>query len=207
MKNNINFEKSNLYKMNPIFSLEKTFQKINFSLHPIPKGEYELCSFINCDFSNTDLSSMVFVSCEFVACNLSLVPINDTSFREVNFKDCKMLGLRFDTCHTFGLAMNFINCNLNHSSFYKIKLKKSTLKDCQLQETDFTECDLTASKIENCNFLNASFDRTILEKADLRTSYNYLINPEQNHIKRAKFSLSGVSGLLVKYDIEIDSNQ
>jgi len=193
--------------MNSIFSLEKTFQKINFSLNPLPKGEYELCTFINCDFSNTDLSNMVFVSCEFVACNLSLVSINDTSFREVNFKDCKMLGLRFDTCHKFGLELNFNSCNLNHSSFYKVKLKKTSIKDCQLQETDFTECDLTASKIENCNFLNASFDHTVLEKADLRTSYNYLINPEQNNIKKAKFSLSGVGGLLTKYDIEIDSTQ
>jgi fluoroquinolone resistance protein len=43
-----------------------------------------------------------------------------------------------------------------------------------------------------------------LEKADLRTAYNYSIDPSINKIKKAKFSLPGVVGLLSKYDIEIE---
>jgi hypothetical protein len=38
----------------------------------------------------------------------------------------------------------------------------------------------------------------------LRTSYNYSINPEVNRIKKAKFSTTGIAGLLHKYDIEIE---
>jgi hypothetical protein len=51
---------------------------------------------------------------------------------------------------------------------------------------------------------NATFENTILEKADLRTSYNYLIDPEINRIKKAKFSKEGIVGLLHRYDIEIE---
>ena len=68
---------------------------------------------------------------------------------------------------------------------------------------DFTECDLAASVFDNCDLKLAAFENTILEKADLRSSYNYSINPELNKIKKAKFSLPAVVGLLDKYDIEI----
>jgi fluoroquinolone resistance protein len=44
----------------------------------------------------------------------------------------------------------------------------------------------------------------MLEKADFRTSNGYSIDPEMNRIKKAKFSLEGVAGLLDKYDIEVE---
>ena len=57
---------------------------------------------------------------------------------------------------------------------------------------------------DECDFLHAHFEKTILEKADLRTSLHYSIHPALNRIKKAKFSLSAISGLLDQYDIEID---
>jgi hypothetical protein len=51
----------------------------------------------------------------------------------------------------------------------------------------------------------ATFDRSLLEKADFRTAYQYTINPEHNRIKKAKFSATGLAGLLAHYDIEIDT--
>ena len=115
-----------------------------------------------------------------------------------------MLGLYFDSCNKFGLSFSFENCILNHSTFYRTKIKKTTFKNTQLRETDFTECDLTESLFDNCDLTSATFDHTIIEKADFRTSYNYTIDPEINRIKKAKFSISGISGLLEKYDIIID---
>ncbi|HET6539095.1 MAG TPA: pentapeptide repeat-containing protein, partial [Chryseolinea sp.] len=89
------------------------------------------------------------------------------------------------------------------SSFYKTKIKRTFFKNSQLREADFTECDLTSCLFENCDLTRATFDNTIIEKADFLTSYNYSIDPEKNRLKKAKFSLHGVSGLLDKYDIEI----
>ena len=90
------------------------------------------------------------------------------------------------------------------SSFYKLILKKSHFKNCTLHEVDFTETDLTSSHFENCDFMMAIFQNSILEKADFRSSNNYVIDPEMNRIKKAKFSISGIAGLLTKYNIEID---
>lgn len=48
------------------------------------------------------------------------------------------------------------------------------------------------------------FDRTKLEKVDLRTSYNYVIDPESNKIKKAKFSILNIHVLLTRYNIIIE---
>ena len=52
--------------------------------------------------------------------------------------------------------------------------------------------------------LPASFDRTNLEKADLRTANNYTIDPAINRVKKARFAYPGVLGLLRNYDLRID---
>jgi len=115
-----------------------------------------------------------------------------------------MLGLRFDSCNEFALAFSFDGCQLNHSSFYKTKIRNINFRNSQLQEIDFAEADLTSALFDNCNLAQALFEHTILEKADFRTSYNYSIDPEMNRIKRAKFSISGLPGILNKYDIDIE---
>lgn len=189
-----------------IFIEDKTFEKCQFQERPLDKGEYENCSFKQCDFSNTDLSGIRFQECQFVDCNLSLAKIAKTSFQDCIFSHCKMLGLRWDQCDEFGLTFRFENCQLNHSSFYKTKIKKTYFGNCQLQEVDFTECDLSGSEFVHCDLLKALFDRTILEKVDLRMAAHFSIDPENNRIKKAKFSIYGLPGLLHQYDIEVDSS-
>ena len=85
-----------------------------------------------------------------------------------------------------------------------MKLKKTRFKNSNISEFDFTEADLTNALFDNCDLEGAKFERTILEKADLSTSRNYSIDPEINKIKKAKFSIHGIAGLLNKYDIEIE---
>jgi uncharacterized protein YjbI with pentapeptide repeats len=135
---------------------------------------------------------------------MSMANLNQTAFSNVAFKDCKMLGLRFDYCSKFGLSFSFENCTLNHSSFYQVKIKKTLFKNTSLQEVDFTESDMTEAILDSCDLDRSTFYATVLEKADLRTSFNYLIDPEINRIRRAKFSLQGAITLLHKYNIEID---
>jgi hypothetical protein len=48
------------------------------------------------------------------------------------------------------------------------------------------------------------FNNTIIEQADFRTANNYSIDPENNRIKKARFSTQGISGLLDKYQIIIE---
>jgi len=190
--------------MERIYIEEKKFEKIDFTVNVLAEADYENCSFTNCNFSNTDLSKMNFSECGFVDCNISLAKLTKTAFRDVGFKGCKLLGLHFDDCNEFLFEVDFDHCLLNLSSFYKRKLKKTNFKNSSLQEVDFTEADLTGALFDNCDLAKATFDDTLLEKVDLRTSYNYSIDPERNRVKKAKFSMAGIAGLLDKYDIDID---
>ena len=101
------------------------------------------------------------------------------------------------------LSFSFDYCELRLSSFYKLKIPRTIFKNCGLQEVDFVEADLSNSAFESCDLTGAIFESTNLEKADLRSSVHYSINPEINKIKKAKFSLPAVIGLLDKYQIEI----
>ena len=118
---------------------------------------------------------------------------------------CKLLGLRFDECNPLLLSFSFQGCILNFSSFYKLKIKGTAFKDCKLEEVDFVESDLTNVRFENCDLTMASFENTTLSGADLRSARNFFIDPEKNKVKKAKFSLSGLEGLLDKYDIVVEN--
>lgn len=182
----------------------KTFSRTNFTLDPLAKGEYENCIFRDCDFSSSDLTGIFFTECNFEGCNLSLAKISNSAFREVKFKTCKMLGLHFENCNTFLFSIDFDHCVLNLSSFYKLSLKRTTFRECSIQEVDFSETDLSGSSFDGCDLAGALFDNTNLEKTDFRTAVQYTIDPEKNRMKKARFSLAGVEGLLAKYSIQIE---
>lgn len=183
---------------------EQIFKNVNYAEKHLEIAEYEYCTFTNCNFSNVVLSEVKFSECEFLDCNFSNANLTNLSLQDVKFKNCKMLGLQFDGCNQFGFSANFDTCQLDHSIFYKMKLNRSSFINSQLNAVDFSEADLKKSKLVGCNLMEATFQNTILEMADLRNATNYSINPEENRIKGAKFSLPEVVGLLDKYDIKID---
>lgn len=183
---------------------DKTFEKEDFSHFVLPYTEYDNCTFTGCNFERADLSAIKFIDCLFNECNVSLSKATGTAFRNVRFISCKMLGLRLDECNDFGLELSFDACQLKHSSFYGLKLKKTVFKNTQLEEVDFSECDLTEAVFNQCDLKGAVFHRTVLIKTDFRTSDHYSFDPELNKIKKAKFSVPGVLGLLSKYDILIE---
>ena len=183
---------------------EKGFEKIDFMQTGFARGDYEYCTFTDCNLAHTDLSHISFAECTFNRCNLSKATLNQASFKTVWFNDCALTGLRFEHCNPFLLEVHFDSCTLHQSSFFKLKLKKAKFLNSSLQGVDFAEADLSQSTFENCDLTRAVFVYTILEKADFRTSYNYTIDPELNRLKKAKFSRTGISGLLEKYEIEIE---
>ncbi|MDB5274371.1 MAG: putative low-complexity protein, partial [Chitinophagaceae bacterium] len=63
---------------------------------------------------------------------------------------------------------------------------------------------LSQALFDHADLLDAVFNGTQLEKADFVTAVNYTIDPELNNIKKAKFSLHGLPGLLAKYGISVE---
>ena len=183
---------------------EKVFEHQDFSEVDLTSQEYFKCVFDNCNFSRCNLKNSDFIDCTFTSCNFSLALLPGTGLKNVSFSNCKLMGINFSACNNFLFSVTFTDCNLDYSSFFQKKMKKTIFKGCSLKEADFEETDLTHAVFNICDLLHATFNRTILEKTDFRTATNYSFDPELNRIKKAKFSYLGIPGLLAKYDIDIE---
>tara|TARA_Y100001954_G_C15554096_1_gene475303 strand:- start:355 stop:612 length:258 start_codon:yes stop_codon:yes gene_type:complete len=84
--------------------------------------------------------------------------------------------------------------NLTNCSFIESRLKN----------VDFSEANLSKIKIRNCDLDQAKFEFTKLLNTDLRASYNFNIDPENNQLKGSRFSSQELAGLLLKYGLRID---
>lgn len=76
--------------------------------------------------------------------------------------------------------------------------------NCTLREVDFTNTDLTEAVFLDCDLMKAHFENTILDKADFTTAFNFSLNPDNNRLKKTKFSRETVTGLLHHLDILIE---
>ncbi len=180
-----------------------TIEKMVFTEKPLAKGFYEGCTFSGCDFANADISDTNFTDCAFKDCNLSLAKIVKTTFNHVHFTGCKMLGLHFDECSKMIFSVQFTSCVLNLSSFFRLNMKKTTFSSCSLHEVDFTETDLAGASFDDCDLAGAIFDGTNIEKADFRKAINYTLDPDKNKVKKARFAVAGLAGLLGKHNLDI----
>nr|WP_315165837.1 pentapeptide repeat-containing protein [uncultured Flavobacterium sp.] len=190
--------------MESLLHVQKTFEKVNYIDKKISNREFEDCVFKNCDFSNSNFSNNTFMDCEFIDCNLSMTELSSTSLKTVHFRNCKLLGIQFNTCADFMFAVSFQECVLDYSSFANKKMPKTKFNSCSLKEVSFIGTNLMNSVFENCNLDNAIFNETQLAGVNFVTAYNYKIDPEFNPMKKAKFSTQGIAGLLDKYDIKIE---
>jgi uncharacterized protein YjbI with pentapeptide repeats len=186
------------------FTERRCYEKILFGKENPLQGIYEECRFSRCLMNGTDLSAVTFSNCLFDGCDLSLARVRDTSFREVRFSDCKLLGVQFSECRAFLLELAFERCVLKLSMFNRLQLKNTVFTHCDLREADFSEADLTGAVFSKCDLSGTIFEHTNLEKTDFRSAFNFSINPESNRLRKARFTLPGVSGLLDRYGIEIE---
>lgn len=187
-----------LFVIMPFFT-QQTFT----ALDAIKPGEYEDCRFEDGAFSGADLSNLEFTDCTFVDCDLSMAKLHRTAFHRVMFANCKLMGLHFESCNTFSLEMEFEGCNLDFSSFFRLKLPGTKFKNCKMESVDFSESDFSKAIFDECTLSKAQFDQTRLERADFRTARDFSIDPAQNKVFKAQFSTHNVAGLLQKYGVVI----
>jgi fluoroquinolone resistance protein len=189
--------------MQPTDIEDKTFENIDYTTKSLTNTIYTNCVFSYCNFTKTDLSYTSFEDCTFNICIFSEAIVNLTRFKNVIFNETKMMGFDFTNCKEFLFELTFKNCPLDYASFFDKKMRNTVFDNCILKEVDFTKADLTMATFTNCDLQDATFDDTILEKADFSSAINFNIDPQQNKIRKAKFSHLGLEGLLTKYGIEV----
>lgn len=182
---------------------EEIFEGFTYRLNTKFYENYEYCTFKNCDFTEANLTGIKFLECEFHTCNLSNAKLLNVAFRDVRFVDSKILGAKFDDCINLLFSASFDSCKVDHSSFYGLDIQKTVFYNSSLREVNFGNCNLQKASFNGCDLAGALFSNTHLEGADLEGAVNYCIDPTANRIKKARFALPDVIGLLQHFDIKI----
>ena len=167
--------------------------------NPLPEklnsALFENCVFISIDFKSLTLGHARFIDCIFRICDLSNVNLSHVKFRSCTFEQSKLLGLQWMNASDFS-DPTFKNSNLSYSNFSGLNLKKNKFLSCVLAEADFAGADLSECDLSDCDLMNARFQDTNLVKANFKGAFNYSIDPIQNKVRGAKFSLPEAMGLL-----------
>ena len=165
--------------------------------------EYIDCMFKSVDFTANRLTLKKFIDCTFIECNLSNIDLKNATFRTCRFENSKCLGLNFSSVQTFA-NVEFIDSQLDYSSFQAMKIKKTIFKNCSLKETEFSEADCSGSDFSGSKCSGAHFTRANLSHCDFRNATDYNIEPTYTVLTKAKFSGPEVLSLLRSFDIIIE---
>lgn len=186
------------------YTTDKEIKNQIFTNETWHKKEFEQCHFENCDLSAASLIECEFIDCKFSNCNFSNTKLNSSGLKNLQFNQCKLIGLDFSDASDFLFEVNFTDCILEFCVFHEKNCKKMQMEACKVHECDFSRANCSEACFDTCDMSRTVFQQTDLRKADLRTAINYQIHPENNKIQGARFSYPGVIGLLSEYKIDID---
>lgn len=163
---------------------------------------FDNCTFIKCNFSKSTISKCKFTECTFINCDLSLSTLNSSTFNDVTFESSKLLGLSWSKCDE-PFDVTFSSCNLSQNSFHMLDLRGMKFINSLIKDSGFEECNLEKSTFDNCDLELTAFINNNLKKANFETSRNYLIDPKQNDIEKAQFTLPEALSFLSLLPIKI----
>jgi fluoroquinolone resistance protein len=162
----------------------------------------------DCNFKGLDLSEQTFKgildTCVYEDCNLSLVSFDSAKLQGVSFKRCKLLGVDFTRANSLAMALSFEECLISSCNFSFLPLPKSKFLKCDIIEADFGGADLSCSRFSESVFRAVTFHNTNLTKADFTGAHGYQINPLNNKIREAVFSLPDANILLECMGIKLN---
>ncbi|PLY05014.1 MAG: pentapeptide repeat-containing protein [Arcobacter sp.] len=163
---------------------------------------FDDCTFIKCDFSKSNIYNCKFTECTFINCDLSLASLINSVFNDVSFENSKLIGLSWSKCDE-PFDVKFDSCNISQNSFHLMDLRQMKFINSLIRDTGFEECNLERALFDNCDLELSVFINNNLQKANFETSKNYLIDPKQNDIKNAQFSLPEALSFLSLLPIKV----
>ena len=183
------------------------FEKVELARTRLTACHFSHCSFRRCSFTESVLDNCRFSDCTFDGCDLSLAELNGSTFSHVQLNGTKAVGIDWTRASWpakgIGKPIGFFESAISHSTFICLSLKGIQIRDCIAADVDFREADLTQSDFSGTDLSDSLFLHTDLVEADFSRARNYRIDPGQNKIARAKFSLPEVISLLYSMDIEM----
>lgn len=172
------------------------FSKVTFTDDRLDDKTFVKCNFYHCQFNGNNFDECSFEDCKFDGCDMSLSKLNNCRFTDVAFESSKMLGIDWTKSSKTFLEIGFEDCNISHSIFTGLNLKKIKMQKCEAKDCDFTDTNLSESSCNDTDFKESIFSNTNLIGSDLSHATGYQIDPNHNKIKGAKFTFPEVTALL-----------
>ncbi len=177
-----------------------TFKSLDLRNQHISLIEFDECKFTKCNFKDTTFRGIKFLKCVFQDCDFGMGKFNGCFFAETQFHKCQLIGINWTDLNLQKKQLlrpfDFSNCDLAHSTFIGLVLKRLTITRCVAHDIDFTDADLSQAVFRQTDFLGSRFHQTNLSGADFRGAVNYSISAVENNIKNARFSLPEAINLL-----------
>jgi uncharacterized protein YjbI with pentapeptide repeats len=184
---------------------DQVFNNVHLQSEQILSSEFYNCVFSNSSFTECVFQKCRFVNCAFQGCDLSLAQVPESIFSTTRFEDSKIIGVNWAQADWPGSGLGkplcIIKSAISHSTFIGLNLKGVQIKDCIAADVDFREADLSRSDFSGTDLSESIFSNTNFSEADLSQARNYQIDPGQNVLKGARFSLPEAMSLLYSMDI------
>ncbi len=186
---------------------DKTFEGLCGQGGIIASHEFYDCVFIRCSFPQAVISKCKFNKCTFQHCDLSLMKVPETTFTATRFEDSKAIGINWtqaDMGTRLGEPIGFFRSSISHCTFMGLALRGIQIQECIAGDVDFRQADLSHANFAGTDLAESLFSETNLTRADLTQARNYSICPNENILKKAKFSLPEAISLLYAMDIVLE---
>lgn len=180
-----------------------SFDRLDLSGSDLSNRTFLRCTFDRVRLGEAKLEATVFEDCTLTRCDLTMAKLKGSAFRDVRFRDSKLLGVDWSGVRHLVFVVAFKHCTLTYSSFVGNKMRGTLFIDCNATETSFVDVDLTGAVFTGTDLASAKFIDVVLVDADLSDAVNYAISPQQNKLKRTRFSQEAALALVAELGIVV----
>jgi fluoroquinolone resistance protein len=197
-------------RLTPIISsqghyTEEVFKEIRLDRVELVSTGFHDCVFSRSSFVEAAFRSCQFVGCTFRDCDLSLAKVAGSRFASCRFEGCKAMGVNWSEADWprsgLGNPIGFFDSAISHSTFIGLSVREINICDCLAVGVNFRGADLSRADFGGTDLAQSLFGHTDLSGADLSRARNYHIDPGQNTLTQARFSLPEALSLLHNMDI------
>jgi len=161
---------------------------------------FEGCELVGCTLANATLRDCRFTDCRFLGCDLTMAKVPETSFREVVFERCKLMGVDFAEAHGLTFDARFEECVLRYAGFAGMKLE-GLVATGDLREAIFTDADLRKARLAG-NLEGVDLRGADLREADLRAAEELALDPREVRLKKTVLPLDAILRVAALLGIE-----
>ncbi len=183
----------------------QVFKELHLDGIRIISSEFLDCVFSDCSFVESVFRKCRFVNSAFQGCDLSLAKVPESIYSATRFENSKIIGVNWALADWpisgLGVPISFLKSAISHCTFIGLNLKGIQVVDCVAVDVDFREADLSQADFAGTDLSESLFANTDLSAADLSRARNYLIDPGQNVLTGARFSMPEALSLLYNMDI------